>query len=84
MADRVDLLTTDMTSLPFPDNTFDLVLSNVAICNVKSAARDATIAEALRVLRPGGLLFLVAWQTAARAICVPERRERPGLGPRTA
>ena len=59
VADRVELRTADMTSLPFDDNSFDIVVSNVAIHNVKtSAGRDRAIEEAVRVLRPGGRLLI--------------------------
>src|SRR5262252_6823253 len=37
VAARVELHTASMTALPFPDNSFDLVLSNVAVHNVKGA-----------------------------------------------
>jgi ubiquinone/menaquinone biosynthesis C-methylase UbiE len=47
----VDLHTADMTALPFMVDTFDLVVSNVAIHNVKAWRRDTAIDEALRVLR---------------------------------
>jgi arsenite methyltransferase len=59
VADRVELRTADMTALPFEDNTFDVVLSNIAIHNVRSrAGRDKVIEEAVRVLRPGGRLMI--------------------------
>lgn len=58
VADRVQLHTADMADLPFADNTFDLVLSSIAIHNIKSqAGRDRAIEEAVRVLRPGGRLL---------------------------
>jgi len=59
VADRVDLHTADMRRLPFADGSFDLVVSNMAIHNIGSAAgRDQAIDEALRVLRPGGRLVI--------------------------
>lgn len=59
MADRVELNTGDMTKLPFADNSFNLVISNVAVHNISSAAgRRAAIDEAVRVLRPGGRLAI--------------------------
>ncbi|HJZ73028.1 MAG TPA: class I SAM-dependent methyltransferase [Vicinamibacterales bacterium] len=59
VADRVDLYTADITKLPFANDCFDVVLSNVAIHNVKGAQqRDAAIDEALRVLRPNGRLMI--------------------------
>lgn len=59
VVDRVVLQTADITALPFADNTFDLVVSNVAIHNIKGTRRrDVAIDEAWRVLRPGGQLLI--------------------------
>jgi ubiquinone/menaquinone biosynthesis C-methylase UbiE len=59
VADRVDLHSGDMTALPFEDNSFDLVLSSLAIHNISgSAGRQKAINEAVRVLRPGGRLLI--------------------------
>lgn len=59
VADRVELHTADMTSLPFGDDSFDVIVSNVAIHNIKAqSGRDKAIDEALRVLRPGGRLLI--------------------------
>ena len=55
MAGRVILQTADMGALPFVDGSFDLVMSSLAIRDIPDAAgRAAAIAEAARVLRPGG------------------------------
>ena len=55
VADRVELHTQDMTHLRFPGESFDLVVSNLAIHNLPdNAARRSAIDEAVRVLRPGG------------------------------
>src|SRR5262249_35666463 len=57
--DRVELHTADMSILPFEDHSFDVVLSNVAIHNVKSrSGRQQAIEQAVRVLRPGGRLLI--------------------------
>jgi SAM-dependent methyltransferase len=55
-ADRVELHTADMTALPLEADSFDLVLSSLAIHNIKGrAGRDKAIEEAVRVLRvPAG------------------------------
>jgi L-lactate dehydrogenase (cytochrome) len=64
VADRVelhtgDLHTGDMTRLPFADNTYDLVVSDLALHNIPSpAGRRAALDEAVRVLRPGGRLAI--------------------------
>jgi ubiquinone/menaquinone biosynthesis C-methylase UbiE len=55
VASRVTVQTADMRKLPFPDNTFDVVLSRAAVHNLyASAEREAAIREIARVLRPGG------------------------------
>jgi arsenite methyltransferase len=59
VADRVELHTADMTLLPFANDSFDLVVSSIAIHNVKGqAGRNKVIDEAVRVLRPGGRLMI--------------------------
>jgi arsenite methyltransferase len=59
VAERVGLCTADMRSLPFADRSFDLVVSNTAVHNLRGrAGRDRAIAEAVRVLRPGGRLVI--------------------------
>jgi arsenite methyltransferase len=59
VADRVELHTADLKVLPFGDETFDVVLSSLAIHNLKGrAARNRALEEAVRVLRPGGRLMI--------------------------
>ena len=59
VADRVELHTGDMTALPFEDNSFDVVVSSLAIHNISGrAGREKAISEAVRVLRPGGRLMI--------------------------
>ncbi len=63
----VELHTGDMTALPFPNASFDLICSNVAIHNIKSViGRDQAIAEAYRVTREGGRLRLADISHASR------------------
>lgn len=48
-----------MTVLPFADASFDLVVSSLAIHNVKGkSGRNQVMEETIRVLRPGGRLML--------------------------
>lgn len=55
VSDRVHIGTADMRALPFPDATFDLVVSSLAIHNIRSNAdRKRAIAEGFRVIKPGG------------------------------
>ena len=57
--DRLDVETGDMRALPFADASFDVVLSSLAIHNIRShEARARAVAEAWRVLRPGGRLVI--------------------------
>jgi arsenite methyltransferase len=83
VASRIELQTGDMTRLPFADDTFDLVISNIAVHNIPSAAgRRAAIDEAVRVLRPGGRLAIAdLWATDRHysrlrelAVCDVQRR----------
>ena len=56
---RCALVTADMRAVPFPDSTFDLVVSNVAIHNVEGQqGRGQAVDEAVRVLKPGGRLLI--------------------------
>jgi len=65
VSSSVDMVTADMTALPFANDTFDVVLSSLAIHNVRSrSGRNRTIEEAVRVLSPGGRLLIAdLWST---------------------
>ena len=57
--DRVDIETGDMRALPFADGSFDLVVSSLAIHNIRgNADRARAVSEAWRVLKPGGRLVI--------------------------
>ncbi len=59
VADRVELHTGNLLELPLADASFDVVVSNVAVHSLKTRDdRDRAIDEAVRVLRPGGRLFI--------------------------
>jgi len=59
VADRVVIETGDMRALPFADESFDLVVSSLAIHNIRSSrGRSQAVAEAWRVLKPGGRLAI--------------------------
>ena len=62
--ERCQLVTGDMRALPFPDASFDVVVSSLAIHNVRSrAGRTLAIEEIARVLMPGGRVVIadLAW-----------------------
>ncbi len=59
VSERVQVETADMRSLPFPDATFDLVVSSLAIHNIRSRAdRRQAISEGFRVMKPGGRMVI--------------------------
>jgi SAM-dependent methyltransferase len=56
---RCELVTADMRAVPFPDSTFDLVASSLAIHNIEGdQGRGQAVNEAVRVLKPGGRLLV--------------------------
>lgn len=56
LADRITLEQVDAKRMPFPDASFDAVISNSIVHHIPRP-RDV-LAEMLRVLRSGGLLFV--------------------------
>jgi SAM-dependent methyltransferase len=57
--DRVELNTGNITTLPYHDAQFDLVVSSLAIHNLKAREeRRRAITEAVRVLEPGGKIII--------------------------
>jgi arsenite methyltransferase len=69
VADRVEVETGDMRALPFPDGTFDLVVSSLAIHNIPSAeGRAKAVEEAWRVLKSGGRLAIADIRATSRYI----------------
>lgn len=66
--DLVEVHTADMTALPFPDGSFDVVTSALAIHNIPSRnGRYQAVDEAMRVLRPGGQLLVAdPWPMAKK------------------
>ncbi|MCV7100121.1 class I SAM-dependent methyltransferase [Mycobacterium palustre] len=69
VADRVEVRTADMTALPLPDESVDVVVSSLAIHNIPArAGRRQALDEAVRVLRPGGRLAIAdLWETRQHA-----------------
>jgi SAM-dependent methyltransferase len=88
VADHVDLWTGDMRALPFENDSFDVVISSLAIHNITDAdGRAKAIDEAVRVLQPGGRIVIVdigatpEYETRLRERGMTDLARRP-LGPR--
>jgi ubiquinone/menaquinone biosynthesis C-methylase UbiE len=60
VADKVEVHTGDARKLPFPDASFDVVLSSMALHNIYNAGeRQTALREIARVLAPGGRVLIV-------------------------
>src|SRR5437870_4487205 len=70
--ENVEFLKGEIESIPLPDNSVDVVISNCVI-NL-SADKDRVLSEAFRVLKPGGR-FAVS-DVVTRGQMLPEIRER--------
>lgn len=65
--DRVELVEADARELPFPPASFDVIVSNLTIHNIRGdAERNRVLSEIARVLRPGGRLRIVDFPGADR------------------
>jgi ubiquinone/menaquinone biosynthesis C-methylase UbiE len=60
VADRVEITDGDARRLPFADDTFDAVVSNLVLHNIYNRTqRDGAVREIARVLKPGGRMGLL-------------------------
>lgn len=55
-------------ALPFPDASFDAVVSSLAVHHIPADARPAAIGEMFRVLRPGGRLLIAEFRPPANPL----------------
>jgi SAM-dependent methyltransferase len=62
---QIDWRHGDATKLPFPDGSYDVVVSQFALMYFPD--RGAAIKETVRVLRPGGRLAVAVWGPYERA-----------------
>lgn len=49
------------TALPYPDASFDRILTSLVLHHLTTADKERAFAEMLRVLRPGGELHIADW-----------------------
>lgn len=54
--------------LPFPDQTFDCVLSSLFFHHLQPAQKIASLLEVRRVLRPGGAVHIADWGSPTGAL----------------
>jgi arsenite methyltransferase len=59
VAARCTLLSVAAQEMPFPDASFDVIVSNLCLHNIYSRpTRERAIAQIARVLKPGGIALL--------------------------
>jgi ubiquinone/menaquinone biosynthesis C-methylase UbiE len=73
-ADRVHFEVADAAALPFPDNTFDAVMSTGSIKHWPDPV--AGLREIYRVLAPGGRAFIAEMNRIAPPAAIQAQRER--------
>jgi SAM-dependent methyltransferase len=72
--DRVEVKEGDARQLPFADESFDAVVSNFVVHEVKDRAeRQEMLQEMVRVLKPGGRLALVDFIFTGECVRVLQR-----------
>jgi arsenite methyltransferase len=67
VATRVELCDGDARRLPFDDQSFDVVVSSLALHNIRGAAGRATaLHEITRVLKPGGHVAILDYRNTGQ------------------
>jgi arsenite methyltransferase len=67
VAERVELCDGDARQLPFDQQTFDVVVSSMALHNIPGAGgRAAAVGEMVRVLKPGGRVAILDFRNTSQ------------------
>jgi ubiquinone/menaquinone biosynthesis C-methylase UbiE len=67
VAERVELCDGDARQLPFNEQTFDVVVSSMALHNLPGpAGRAAAVDEIVRVLKPAGRVAILDFRNTAQ------------------
>lgn len=74
---RADVRVADVTDLPFPDDSFDLIVTSFSLHHWEDP--EAAVPELARVLRPGGGLYVYDFRTAPFSLVTAAARERSVL-----
>jgi SAM-dependent methyltransferase len=79
LSDRVTFRAVDASKpLPFAPNSFDVVVSNDAICHIRN--RAATLQDWYRVLRPGGRVLFTDAMVVTGVVSNEELATRSSIG----
>jgi arsenite methyltransferase len=71
VAERVELCDGDARQLPFDDQTFDVVVSSMALHNIPGAAgRAGAVGEIARVLKPDGHVAILDFRNTGQYAAV--------------
>lgn len=69
LAERIQIDTGDMRRMPYPDATFDFIVSSLAIHNLATEDdRTQAIHEIARVLKPGGKVALLDFRSTGEYV----------------
>lgn len=63
VTDKIEIYDADARQLPFPDNSFDIIISSLVIHNISSTfEREKALQEMIRVIKPDGKIVIQDFQ----------------------